>query len=124
MIFELDFCLFRTGFLQATQAIKIKFEIDKKSSAFLYSFIQASHEDIHVEVFVKDKLLLTAEGKEDYFQKFGFILQSFIERKVNGFHTCIPSLVIWVVEFPREGNKIRYILAKNSNEIILFFELT
>ena len=37
--FELDFWnwffvyLFRTGFLQATQAVKIKFEIDKKSSS-------------------------------------------------------------------------------------------
>jgi hypothetical protein len=29
---NLIFCLFRTGFLQATQAVKIKFEIDKKSS--------------------------------------------------------------------------------------------
>ena len=56
-------------------------------SVFVLSFIQASHEDIHVEVFVKDNLRLTAEGKEDYYQKFGFILQSFIERKVNGFHT-------------------------------------
>ena len=27
------FCLFQTGFLQATQAVEIKFEIDKKSSA-------------------------------------------------------------------------------------------
>ena len=30
--FNLIFCLFQTGFLQAAQAVKIKFEIDKKSS--------------------------------------------------------------------------------------------
>ena len=30
---NLIFCLLRTGFLQATQAVKIKFEIDKKSSS-------------------------------------------------------------------------------------------
>ena len=35
LIFELVFffCLFQTAFLQATQAVKIKFEIDKKSSS-------------------------------------------------------------------------------------------
>ena len=32
LIFYLDFCLFRAWFLQATQAVKIKFETDKKSS--------------------------------------------------------------------------------------------
>ena len=30
---NLIFCLFQTGVLQATQAVKIKFEIDKKSSS-------------------------------------------------------------------------------------------
>ena len=30
---KLDFCLFRTWILQATQAVKIKLEIDKKSSS-------------------------------------------------------------------------------------------
>ena len=33
LFLNLIFCLFRTGFLQATQAVKIKFEIDKKSSS-------------------------------------------------------------------------------------------
>ena len=30
---NLIFCLFQTGFLQAKQAVKIKFELDKKSSS-------------------------------------------------------------------------------------------
>ena len=46
-----------------------------------------SHEDIHVEVYVQGKLLLKADGKEDYYTKFDNILQSFIERKVHGCHT-------------------------------------
>jgi len=48
---------------------------------------KASHEDIHVEVYVQGKLLLKADGKEDYYTKFDNILQSFIERKVHGCHT-------------------------------------
>ena len=36
---------------------------------------------------MKDKLLLKADGKEDYYTKFDNILQSFIERKVHGCHT-------------------------------------
>ena len=33
LVYELDFCLFRTVFLQATQVVKIKFEIVKRSSS-------------------------------------------------------------------------------------------
>ena len=40
-----------------------------------------------MEVFVKDKILVTADGKADYYKKFNFILQAFIDRKVQGFHT-------------------------------------
>ena len=35
---NLILCLFQTGFLQATQAVKIKFEIDKKSSQISISW--------------------------------------------------------------------------------------
>ena len=44
-----------------------------------------------MEVFVKDKILVTADGKEDYYKKFHLILQSFIERNVHGFHTLNPN---------------------------------
>ena len=30
MIFDLIFCLFQIGFLQATQAVKVKFEIEQR----------------------------------------------------------------------------------------------
>ena len=36
------------------------------------------------------------------------------------------TMVIWVVEFPREGYKIRYILAQKSTyskELLYFFQL-
>ena len=36
---------------------------------------------------MQGKLLLRADGKEDYYTKFDNILQSFIERKVHGCHT-------------------------------------
>ena len=40
---NLMFCLFQTGFLQATQAVKVNFEIDKKSSSII-NFENQFHE--------------------------------------------------------------------------------
>ena len=61
------------------------------NSIDLRFIFQPAHEDIYVEVFVKDKLLLSAEGKDDYYKKFNYIFQSFIDRKVDGFHTVGPN---------------------------------
>ena len=53
-----------------------------------YNLIQVSHEDIHVEVYVHDKLILGADGFEDYREKFNNVLQYFKnDRKIDGFHT-------------------------------------
>ena len=34
---------------------------------------------------------MSAEGKDDYYKKFNYILQSFIDRKVDGFHKVGPN---------------------------------
>jgi len=52
------------------------------------TYMQVSHEDIHVEVYVHDKLILGADGFEDYREKFNNVLQYFKnDRKIDGFHT-------------------------------------
>ena len=40
---------------------------------------------------MKGELVLIADGKEDYYQQFDDILQSFIERKVQSLHTIKES---------------------------------
>ena len=54
-------------------------------------YIESAHEDVHVEIHVKDKLAIVANGIDDYFKKFDFILQSFIERDVYGYHVLRPA---------------------------------
>ena len=54
--------------------------------------MQGVHNDVHVEVYVKKKIVLEANGFDDYRQKFANILKSFTDvRKVEGFHTIQPD---------------------------------
>jgi len=55
----------------------------------LDTYMQAVHEDVHVEVYVKEKLRLQADGIEDYRSKFENILQSFVVREVEGIHSIL-----------------------------------
>ena len=54
-------------------------------------YIEPAHEDVHVEIYVKEKLAIVANGIDDYYKKFDFILQSFIERDVLGYHVLTPA---------------------------------
>ena len=54
-------------------------------------YIESAHEDVHVEIYVKEKLAIVANGIDDYYKKFDFILQSFIERDVYGYHVLTPA---------------------------------
>merc|ERR1719348_341961 len=52
-------------------------------SADMVAYMQGVHNDVHVEVYVKNKIMIEANGFEDYWQKFANILKSFTdERKV------------------------------------------
>lgn len=54
--------------------------------------MQGVHEDVHVEIYVKEDLVLEANGFEDYRQKFAIILKSFTDAgQVQGFHTIQPE---------------------------------
>merc|ERR1712018_791798 len=52
----------------------------------LNSYMKAAHDDVHVERFVKEKLVLVADGFDDYFKKFDAIIKSRNGRGVESFH--------------------------------------
>ena len=53
--------------------------------------IQSADADAYVEVWVKGQLGLTAEGKEDYYNKFRDFMNSFIDREITPIHVIAPN---------------------------------
>merc|ERR1719367_988241 len=56
----------------------------------MVKYMDDVHEDVQVEVYVKNQVIIDADGFTDYHDKFDTILQSFITRGVHGHHTIRP----------------------------------
>ena len=73
-----------------------------------------------MEVYLKDKLMFMADGKEDCYKNLDTILQSFIQRNVQGCHTLSPK-VDFTLHHDGYATYYNYTTCINQNLYLIYF---